>query len=253
MWGTPTKYVFYCYKINSGIVKIGMEHQKEQWLQRLDDLISQADNILEGQRATRTKTQLGTIVGEEYDRVSSNSYFVEGKSLLKVIYTDATNACLVSFGNCDPNISSDSLKNSKGVLEVVRKEVQNDWIRSNRSLVVADIFSDHLAMAEYLLEKKFKDAAAVMIGSTLELHLRELSKTNGLAVSNAAGKPNKANLLNDNLVKAHVYDAMNNKLVLSWLGIRNEAAHGNYANYTQEQGENMAHGVAQFITQTPLK
>ena len=94
-------------------------------------------------------------------------------------------------------------------------------------------------MAEHLLEEGYKDAAAVIIGSRLEEHIKKLSQKNAIAIEslNAKGqlKPKKADFLNSELVSGNAYSKLDQKSVTAWLGLRNDAAHGNYSAYTNAQ------------------
>ena len=226
---------------------------KQKWLDRVSDLLSQADDVLSNSSTHQYKEEvLGhTMTQEDYDTVKVNNYYLEGLSLLNSIYQDSEHPCVHNFHKNHPVTGLASLTYSRGALEVVKREVENDWIVDPRSVVVADIFTDHIEMAEHLLKKKWKDPAAVMIGSTLELHLRELSKKHGITVANSSGKHVKASKLNEDLVKASAYNATNAKLVTGWLGIRNDAAHGKYSEYTVDQVKNMKDGVMQFMAQYP--
>ncbi|MDX6610131.1 MAG: hypothetical protein QOF85_2056 [Solirubrobacterales bacterium] len=91
------------------------------------------------------------------------------------------------------------------------------------------MFADFLEMANHLLGEGYKDAAAVIAGSTLEGHLRTLAEKLGLPTSNDVGEPLKAARLNEDLRKAEAYEKNDQKAVTAWLGIRNDAAHGTMA------------------------
>jgi hypothetical protein len=41
------------------------------------------------------------------------------------------------------------------------------------------------------------------------------------------------------------------KQVTAWAGLRNDAAHGNYGNYTDEQVKLMVAGIRDFISRNP--
>ncbi|MGJ8715769.1 MAG: hypothetical protein ACSHXG_11745 [Maribacter stanieri] len=108
-------------------------------------------------------------------------------------------------------------------------------------------------MSKHLLEKKYKDSAAVMIGSVLEEHLRQLCSKNSVAITfekNEKLIPKKANLLNADLVKTEAYGVLEQKNVTAWLDLRNRAAHGKYEEYSIEQVDLMYLGVLNFIMTT---
>ena len=96
----------------------------------------------------------------------------------------------------------------------------------------------------------YKDAAAVIAGSTLESHLRQLSNRLGIP-SQATSKPKKADTLNAELAKARAYAGIDQKSVTAWLGLRNDAAHGNYSAYDKNQVALMISGIRDFIARKP--
>ncbi|TOG86054.1 hypothetical protein CGI91_23920 [Vibrio parahaemolyticus] len=91
--------------------------------------------------------------------------------------------------------------------------------------------------------------AAINAGTALEQHLRELCKINGIEIFSNPEKNNykSAEKLNGELVSKGVYLKNYNKNITSWLGIRNEAAHGNEENYTELQVKNMISEIKEFF------
>lgn len=142
-------------------------------------------------------------------------------------------------------------ENARGLLKAIKTELEGGWIFTIKDLVSAEIFSDFLEMAEYLLKEKYKDAAAVMIGSVLEESLRQICIKNSIDVETIKdGKPNpkKADTLNSDLASSAVYNKLDQKSITSWLDLRNKAAHGKYDEYTIEQVNVMYLGVTNFIS-----
>lgn len=136
------------------------------------------------------------------------------------------------------------------ILEAIRDEVSGGWLFEIRSLVASELFSDFLDQAEHLLSQGYKDAAAVMIGSVLEEHLRQLCIRFSIDLNDIKdGKPvpRKADRLNAELVKASAYKALDAKQITAWLGLRNDAAHGNYSDYSKEQVRSLLTGVMDFM------
>jgi hypothetical protein len=136
------------------------------------------------------------------------------------------------------------------LLRAIRGEVAGDWLFTVKGLVTAEVFTDYMEMAEYLLQEQFKDAAAVIAGSTLEEHLRQLCRKNGIpVVRQKDGKdvPLKADQLNSELTKTAVYTTLDQKQVTAWLDLRNKAAHGEYKEYNADQVKGMITGITEFI------
>ena len=143
----------------------------------------------------------------------------------------------------------------RGILKAVKNEIEGGWIFTVKGLVSAEIFSDFLEMAEYLLKEGFKDASAVMVGSVLEEHLRQLCHKKGIPVERIKdGKslPKKADLLNSELTASELYNKLDQKSITTWLDLRNKAAHGIYDEYSKEQVELMLQGVINFMTRITI-
>lgn len=144
----------------------------------------------------------------------------------------------------------DSLEKMVSVCKVLLTAIRGGYQRIFEEVIHADVFSDYLEMAEHLCESGYKDAAAVIAGSTLEAHLRQLcAKFNVSTMNN--GKPIKADTLNSDLVKAGAYDKLDNKNVTSWQGLRNKAAHGEYSAYDKTQVILLISAIRDFITRRP--
>src|SRR5690554_6443141 len=75
-----------------------------------------------------------------------------------------------------------------GVALALRDDLKNDYLKSYEELIHSDLFSDFIEMSEHLLNSGYKDASAVVVGSTLESHLKKLALKNEIDIENA-GKP----------------------------------------------------------------
>lgn len=175
----------------------------------------------------------------------SKSAIVRIAGLNSEYYKDALSA-INSYGIYDaPRVIKLS-----GVLKALRSDIGNGYLKTTHEIIQSEIFSDYIDMAEYLQSEGYKDAAAVIAGSTLEAHLKELVKSNSmdLKCKNSKGEmvPKKTSVINDELVKAGIYTSAYHKQVTAWLGIRNDAAHGNYEKYNASQVDLMIQGIRQF-------
>ncbi|MGD0662049.1 MAG: hypothetical protein ABSD38_28665 [Syntrophorhabdales bacterium] len=141
-----------------------------------------------------------------------------------------------------------------GIIKAAKNEVESGWLTSLKGIVSAEVFSDFLEMADYLLGEEYKDASAVMIGSVLEQHLRDLWTKHGMPTTNGreaerAVHP-KAEFVNGELAKKGVYGKLDQKNVTAWLDLRNKAAHGKYDQYNADQVKMMLLGVSEFVART---
>jgi hypothetical protein len=137
-----------------------------------------------------------------------------------------------------------------GVLISLREAYASGYLTTVSELIHADLFSNFIEMAEHLSSEGYKDPAAVLIGSTLEEHLRQLCVKNGLPTT-FGGRPKKADQLNADLTNATVYSKLDQKSITSWLDLRNKAAHGKYNEYTKEQVQLMIQSIQDFMTRNP--
>ena len=138
-----------------------------------------------------------------------------------------------------------------GILSALRSDIAAGWLEGLVELLHADTFGEFLEQAEELASKNFKDAAAVIAGSTLETHLRGLCDKTGIPVQSDSGYPKKADAMNADLVKASIYNTLQQKAITGWLAIRNSAAHGKYSEYDKTQVVAMIAAVRDFIDRYP--
>lgn len=138
-----------------------------------------------------------------------------------------------------------------GVARSLLSDIRNGYLRSMAEIIHSDVFSDYLEMAEHLCTTGYKDAAAVIVGSTLEAHLRNLSGKFNIEVVNDNGYPKKVDALNAELVKAGAYSKLDQKSITAWLGLRNDAAHGHYERYSHDQVCLLIDNVRSFISRVP--
>jgi hypothetical protein len=137
-----------------------------------------------------------------------------------------------------------------GVVLALREDLNAGYMQTLAEMVHADVFSDFLDMATHLNDLGYKDPAAVLAGSTLESHLKKLCIKNVLPIEQN-GKHIKADKLNADLAKANAINLLDQKNVTAWLGLRNKAAHGQYADYTSEQVKLQILGIVDFIARNP--
>ncbi len=144
----------------------------------------------------------------------------------------------------------------KALLEELLSEFESRWLWTTRGIATAEVYADFLEMAEGLLDAKFKDAAAVMIGGVLEEHLRRLCIKNNISTTNEKdGKAiaKKADAMNSELGSAAVYDKLDQKWVTAALDLRNKAAHGHYGEYDENQVRSiLLQSTTNFLQRQPV-
>jgi hypothetical protein len=212
------------------------------------------------------ETELDKILGEYRDAVAKSRHS-DASDVLKLTQVTSLQArCLAAVERAAGRKSTyyeralaalnhnshewDRLAMQIGVVDSLLHDIKNGFLKSLEELIHGDVFSDFLEMATYLSASGYKDAAAVVAGSTLEAHLKQLCARHGISVD-SGGKPKKADLLNSELVAGSAYSKLDQKNITAWLGLRNDAAHGNYSAYDKEQASLLIDSVRHFITKFP--
>jgi len=206
---------------------------------RINELISLAEQTLATEKVNHNGTHF--VSSENFSEYRSAVL-----SFLRNTFGD-THPFYVEFERLTRGGTPYDVKEGRGILKAVKQEIDGGWIFTVKALVSAEIFSDFLEMAGYLLSENYKDPAAVMTGSVLEEHLRQLCLRNSIPTEAIkAGMPvsKKAEMLNSELSGNNVYNKLDQKTVTSWLDLRNKAAHGKYSDYSQDQVSLMFQGVS---------
>lgn len=147
--------------------------------------------------------------------------------------------------------SPDMIYELGGVLRSLRHDYSNDFLDSFNEMIDADIFTDILEQAEYLLSQSYFRASAVVAGVALESHLRKLAEKNQIPITSDDGKYVKADSLNGNLLKNQIIDKTMNKSITGWLGLRNDAAHPDPKQIDEGMIKLMIDGIKLFIEKYP--
>jgi len=137
-----------------------------------------------------------------------------------------------------------------GVTEALKTAYESGYLYEIEELIHADVFSDFIYMAEYLLKEGFKDPAAVIVGGVLEEHLRKLCLRNSITTI-VDDRPKKAEMMNSELATKGVFNKLDQKSVTAWLDLRNKAAHGRYTEYVDEQVQFTLSAIRDFISRFP--
>jgi len=218
---------------------------KEKLLERVENLINQGKEVL------LTKFNHG-FHGELLVHCGKQSSFRSAsRSFISSLFGE-NHSYFKDFTNYVQGQGYGETENGIGILESIKNEIEHDYLFTIRDLISSEIFSDFMEMSKYFLDKGYKDAAAVMIGSVLEEHLRSLCTKNSLDVTiekNGKLVHLRAEELNTNLRKEEVYGVLEQKNITAWLDLRNKAAHGKYDDYTKEQVDLLYQNVLNFIMQ----
>jgi hypothetical protein len=209
---------------------MGFEKLKDIYLQQINDAL----NVYQQIRglSERGDSDTSKIATNKFITISFAT--IERISGKNSIYFHQADAVLKKYGTDNHY----NIPIMAGILEALKNDLTKDHLVTIIELVHSELFSDFLEMAEYLLQTGYKDAAAVIAGSSLEAYLRQLCNKYGIPVEKETEngfRPKKADELNTELSKKEVYSKSDQKSVTAWLSLRNSAAHGKYHDYSIEQ------------------
>lgn len=222
-------------------------------MQRDDRVIAQLDELIQEFSSLRKRSQYDDIsdlpegeVVRFVTRARAAIHRVAGKPS---VYVDQCEE-IMKHGGYSGYLACQLV----GVLDSLRADVSLGYLRSQRELLHGELFADFLEMAQHLLDEGYKDAAAVIAGSALEAHLRQLCQKASIPTeikSGSGAAPKKADRLNADLAGGDVYSKLDQKNVTAWLDLRNKAAHGLCDQYSAGQVALLVSSVRDFITRNP--
>jgi hypothetical protein len=228
----------------------------EDLQKRIDQLITMADAVIATHQVHPSRSSGGVLISGSTSINTEKFYEWRAASLSFLDRLLGSEHILYKeFQEKTDRAQAQYARYGRGVLSAVKQEVDGGWLFTVRGIVSAEIFTDFLDMAGHLLQEGYKDPAAVMIGSVLEEHLRQLCTNNRIEIATPDTKtgkdiPKKADRMNNDLAGANIYNKLYQKSILGWLDLRNKAAHGQYGEYDARQVELMEAGVVDFIAKT---
>ncbi len=128
------------------------------------------------------------------------------------------------------------------ILNAAYDDLKNGFLITFKKIVHAEVFDSELEQAKSLLESGYKNAAAVIAGVVLETAIKELCLNNNIDL-----EKKKLTRLNDDLAKAGVYNTLQQKQITALADIRNNAAHGEYDEFTKEDVERMISDIERIL------
>ena len=177
---------------------------KERLLKRIEQLLQQGQEVLATRHASRNSSAMVVDLAKMKGFRSASLSFIER------VY-GLTHTHYQEFDKITKENYPDYTEAGIAILESIKDEVSGDWLFSIKGLITADVFADFIEMANYLLEQNYKDAAAVIVGSVLEEHLRQLAQANNIETvieTEDKIKPKKADRLNADLANDNIYSKL---------------------------------------------
>ena len=192
-----------------------------------------------------------------YEESSASSWLTEAESALAAVFPPS-HPCRTRWGavlehgrSLKQSLSyKETFKAAKGVFTAALNILKSDRLQTLVDGIRVQSVSELLDQAEHLLSKNYGVAAAVIAGGALESHLLYLCQKHGVRWhgDGSISKYNSA-IGQARNQGTEIYSANDGKLVESWGGIRNEAAHnpGSF-NRSNTEVSMMINGIRQFFS-----
>ena len=127
-----------------------------------------------------------------------------------------------TFENEPERNTHEFVQRTRGILEAIKYEIENDHLESFTQIVRAETLADLLDQAEHLLSKNYHLAAGVIGRAVLEEHLRNTCVSLGCLPDKAKPTINDYNM---SLYKCEHYAKTKMKHIETLASIGNNAAH----------------------------
>lgn len=226
---------------------------KVEGLKRIDTVIKYVNDILNEALKTKNKGLIHPLKSPAFEFLNQRQV-VQLALRLKQTISDMSpkgSEYRNYVASVSPIFTFGSVAQLSGALRSLREDYANDFLRSFNEMVDADIFTDVLEQAEYLLSQGYIRASAVVAGVALESHLRKLAEKNLISITKDDGSYLNANSLNGELRMKDVIDKNLNQHITTWLGLRNDAAHPDPKEINVRLVEPMISGIRVFIEKYP--
>ena len=133
--------------------------------------------------------------------------------------------------------------NCLGIMRGAKDDYDHDYLFDTRVLITAEVFSEFVEQARYLLDSHYYQPAAVIAGSVLEDGLRKLCVRAGIVLPQNP----KLDWMNTELVKKNVYNGLVQKKITALADIRNKAAHGKWNEFNEADVADLIKQVNDFM------
>ena len=216
---------------------------REELKGKASALIRQGDKVLETE--ITTSSNASPLVSEskfhEF-RISALSY------LSRVFGNHST--YYESFKTEVTHATASRTRRGLAILKAGQKDIEGDWLETTRGAVTKDILSDMLKLAKTQADLKNYPAATIMMGSVLDELLRCLCLKAEIRLYNEIqGKAvaKKGLQLTGEAYKKKVYERQENKQIIAWLELYQEALEAKSENITPGKVNQMLTGLQSFL------
>jgi len=137
-----------------------------------------------------------------------------------------------------------------GIIESLKHDIEESGLTSFREYEHAVLYELLLGEAEQLLDEGRKDAAAVLVGGVVVIHLWQLAGKHEVPTPSpeTSGEPPSLERLNDALAQS-VYGRVEQQRVTSWLTMWQRATQTAHGAYDHAHVVLAVQGVRTFLSQ----
>lgn len=233
--------------------KRARKSENDVWVEQLDDVIRAYEELLETQdnpgRSGRFSYE------REWTRILVRARAVVERVGAGSMYELRCHQMAARIEAAESGMQKNVADELMGVVKALRDDVAKGFLKNLRELIHGSFFDDFLEMAQHLLEQGYKDAAAALVGGSLEEQLRQMCRKADIPIEVPNGKggmkPKPSEMMNTDLYKHEVYPLSEQKSVTAWLGLRNDAAHGDREKYDSAKVGLMIDWLRYFIAKYP--
>ena len=213
---------------------------KDKIIERIQQLLDKADKVKETHKPNPPNVGgLPTL-----DEVA----FFEWKSGVENLITMVAGENSPYYRNFLEHVKSGyrrQLDSGVGILRAFKEDLELGFLSRIKDLVLAEVFTDFLDIAQHLLENGYKDPAASLAGAVLEDGLRKIAEKNNIKIKNN----DNIDSLDTKLFNAKIYGRLAQKKIQTWKEIRNSADHGKFNEYKSDDVKDMIEDIRQFLSE----
>ena len=218
-----------------------MNSISEKFIERASQLLARAQSVA----ATRFNDSSENVIAP--DEVSSLLFheWRNNSQNFILLVCGENNPYYKNFVEGVKSARPSDVDHGTGILKALKEDLELGYLTRVRDLVSAEIFTDFIEMAQYLLGNNYKDSAASLVGAVLENGLRQIAQKHTIEVKSG----DDIGSLNTKLADKEVYNRLVQKQIQAWKAIRDSADHGKFSDYKSEDAKSMLEGVQRFLTE----
>lgn len=243
-----SQYSFWCF-ISSKMQYIYIytnhshEHMKINISKRFEELIARGGELYKN--SYKRWEMQGTYSTKELsDNIFSDcvAWKLSSKNLLQKVYGEDSepytifNKIYSQYAESNRSqYDKENISQSLGVLKSAKEEFDLGFTHKIMHILSVEFFDNILDQSKELLKKGYKDPAAILGRVIIENTLKDLSRRNNIQLNEGEG----ASSLNEKLKSLNVFTLPQFKLCRTYIEIGNDAAHGNFDKYSQDDIKKM--------------